>query len=332
MLNAKTVEQEVQLISLAGQKGRITVATNMAGRGTDIMLGEGVAELGGLYVIGTERNESRRIDNQLRGRSGRQGDPGCSEFFVSFEDDLIRRFAQENKEKLKKRYKADGDGQIQSEKAREFFDRTQRICEGSGYSVREYNIKLDDVLNVQRKTVYELRTRVLEGRDLLDLIKASIESYTKNEIEFICSEEIIPEEWNLSLLVENLSKVLPADGLTAISETLDKERIKAIGSESVGSYFTMIDELAESQPIFDAIPRYLLSIIDRFWLDHIEAMDRLKEGIGLRGYSQEDPMRQYSREGYELFTDMYHQIEKGIGQQAAAFFTAAKKQQNEGEE
>ena len=130
------------------------------------------------------------------------------------------------------------------------------------------------------------------------------------------------------MLVENLSKVLPADGLTAISETLDKERIKAIGSESVGSYFTMIDELAENQPIFDGIPRYLLSIIDRYWLDHIEAMDRLKEGIGLRGYSQEDPMRQYSREGYELFTDMYHQIEKGIGQQAAAFFKAAKNQQN----
>ena len=167
VLNAKTVEQEVQLISMAGQKGRITVATNMAGRGTDIMLGEGVADLGGLYVIGTERNESRRIDNQLSGRSGRQGDPGCSEFFISFEDDLIRRFAQEDKEKLKKKFKADADGRILLIKQGNSIDRTQRICEGSGYSIREYNIKLDDVLNIQRKTVYELRTRVLEGRDLL---------------------------------------------------------------------------------------------------------------------------------------------------------------------
>ena len=327
VLNAKTVEQEIQLISLAGQKGRITVATNMAGRGTDITLGEGVAELGGLYVIGTERNESRRIDNQLRGRSGRQGDPGCSEFFVSLEDDIIRRFAQEDREKLKKKYKADGDGRIVSDKAREFFDRTQRICEGSGYSVREYNIKLDDVLNLQRKTVYELRTRVLEGRDLLHLIKASIESYATNEVEYICSEEIVPEEWNLTLLVENLSKVLPGDGLEAITETPDKGQIKSIVSQSVQSYFTMIDEFAENEPIFDAIPRYLLSVIDRFWLEHIEAMDRLKEGIGLRGYSQEDPMRQYSREGFQLFTDMYHQIEKGIGQQAGAFFKAAKNQE-----
>ena len=211
VLNAKTVEQEVQLISMAGQKGRITVATNMAGRGTDIMLGEGVAELGGLYVIGTEKNESRRIDNQLRGRSGRQGDPGYSEFFISFEDDLIRRFAQEDKEKLKKKFKADADGRITSDKAREFYERTQRICEGSGYSVREYNIKLDDVLNIQRKTVYELRTRVLEGRDLLPLIKASVESFVGNEVDWICSDDLIPEEWNLSLLVENLSKVLPSE-------------------------------------------------------------------------------------------------------------------------
>ena len=328
VLNAKTVEQEVQLIMLAGQKGRITVATNMAGRGTDIMLGEGVAELGGLFVIGTEKNESRRIDNQLRGRSGRQGDPGCSEFFVSLEDDLIRRFAQEDKEKLKKKFKVDADGRIESAKAVEFFDRTQRICEGSGYSVREYNIKLDDVLNIQRKTVYELRTRVLEGRELLPLIKASVESYAQDEVVWTCSDEMIPEEWNLSLLVENLSKVLPAEGLTAITETLDIARIKAIVTESLETYFTMLDELAENQHLFETMPRYLLSVIDRHWLEHIEAMDRLKEGIGLRGYSQEDPMRQYSREGYELFTDMYHHIEMGIGQRSAALLKAAKDQQN----
>lgn len=328
VLNAKTVEQEAQLIMLAGQKGRITVATNMAGRGTDIMLGEGVAELGGLYVIGTERNESRRIDNQLRGRSGRQGDPGCSEFFVSLEDDLIRRFAQEDKEKLKKKFKADADGRIQSEKAREFFDRTQRICEGSGYSIREYNIKLDDVLNMQRKTVYELRNQVLESRDIPHLIKASIESYAKSEVEYICSEDIVPEEWNLTLLVENLSKVLPSDGLAAITDTLDKERIKGIVSQAIEAYFTIIDELAQNEQLFDAIPRYLLSVIDHYWLEHIEAMDRLKEGIGLRRFSQEDPMRQYGREGFALFTDMYHQIEKGIGQQAAAFIKAARNQEN----
>ena len=327
VLNAKTVEQEVQMISMAGQKGRITVATNMAGRGTDIMLGEGVADLGGLYVVGTEKNESRRIDNQLRGRSGRQGDPGCSEFFISFEDDLIRRFAQEDKEKLKKKFKADEDGRITSDKAREFYERTQRICEGSGYSIREYNIKLDDVLNIQRKTVYELRTRVLEGRDLLPLVVASVESFVGNEVDWVCSDDIIPEEWNLSLLVENLSKVLPGDGLASIKETLDKTKMKALFPKSC-KHTWKVDELAENQAIFDVMPRYLLSVIDHYWLEHIEAMDRLKEGIGLRGYSQEDPMRQYSREGFELFTDMYHQIEKGIGQQALTLFKTAQIGQN----
>ena len=231
ILNAKTVEQEVQLISLAGQKGRITVATNMAGRGTDIMLGEGVAELGGLYVIGTERNESKRVDNQLKGRSGRQGDPGCSEFFISLEDDLIQRFAQEDVDKLKKKLKVGSDGKILTEKILEFIERTQRICEGSGYSVREYNIKLDDVLNLQRKTIYELRTRVLEGRDLPSLIKASVQSYVHDEVNLICSDEIIAEEWNLPLLVGNLSKVLPAEGLAVLTETLDKARITAIVSD-----------------------------------------------------------------------------------------------------
>ena len=139
---------------------------------------------------------------------------------------------------------------------------------------------------------------------------------------------MIPEEWNLSLLVENLSKVLPVEGLTAITETLDIARIKAIVTESLETYFTMLDELAKNQHLFETMPRYLLSVIDRHWLEHIEAMDRLKEGIGLRGYSQEDPMRQYSREGYELFTDMYHHIEMGIGQRSVALLKAAKDQQN----
>ena len=157
------------------------------------------------------------------------------------------------------------------------------------------------------------------------LIKASVESYVQNEVEWICSEEIIPEEWNLSLLVENLSKVLPADGLAAITETLDKARIKAIVTEELETYFTKLDELAENQSIFETMPRYLLSVIDHHWLEHIDAMDRLKEGIGLRGYSQEDPMRQYSREGYELFTDMYHHIEMGIGQQSAVIIQSSAK-------
>ena len=314
------------MISLAGQKGRITVATNMAGRGTDIMLGEGVAELGGLYVIGTERNESRRIDNQLKGRSGRQGDPGCTEFFISLEDDLIRRFAQEDIEKIKKKYAADSDGRIINDKILDFIDRTQRICEGSAYSIREYNIKLDDVLNIQRKTIYELRNRILEGRDLLALIKSSVESYVKDEIDYICSEEVIPENWNLSLLVENLSQVLPSEGLAAITEMTEKGRITTMVGERLETYLTQLDELTENQQMVEMMPRYLLSVTDHHWLNHIDLMERLKEGIGLRSYSQEDPMRQYAREGFELFTDMYHQIEKDASKQTASLVKAIANQ------
>ncbi|KAA9015522.1 accessory Sec system translocase SecA2 [Niallia endozanthoxylica] len=326
VLNAKTVEQEVQLISLAGQKGRITVATNMAGRGTDIMLGEGVAELGGLYVVGTERNESRRIDNQLKGRSGRQGDPGTSEFFLSLEDDLIRRFASEEVEKLKKKLKVDSDGRVLNDKMVEFFDRTQRICEGSGYSIREYNIKLDDVLNLQRGTVYELRTRILEGRELVPLIKTSVESYVKNEVEYVTSEEIIPENWDLSLLVTHLSSVMPGTDLSVITDMMDRNKINDTVLEQLEGYFARLDAITENPQVLSAFPRYILSAVDHHWLAHLEAMERLKEGIGLRSYSQEDPMRQYGREGYALFTEMYHKIEKEIGIQTAAIVRSIESQ------
>ncbi|WP_071393421.1 accessory Sec system translocase SecA2 [Bacillus tuaregi] len=326
VLNAKTVEQEVQLISIAGQKGRITVATNMAGRGTDIMLGEGVAELGGLYVIGTERNESRRIDNQLKGRSGRQGDPGVSEFFISLEDDLIRRFAREEAEKLKKKLKLDAEGRILNDKIIEFFDRTQRICEGSGYAIREYNIKLDDVLNMQRSTVYELRTRILEGRDLVPLIKTAVESFVKSEIEMTCSEEIIPEKWDTKQLVGNLSEVLPGGELSEIVGLMDQNKISGIVTAELEDYFTRLDKITENPQVLAAFPRYILSAVDHHWLAHLEAMERLKEGIGLRSYSQEDPMRQYGREGYALFTDMYHKIEREIGRQCAGIVRAIENQ------
>lgn len=322
ILNAKTVEQEVQLIMLAGQRNRITIATNMAGRGTDIMLGESVAELGGLYVIGTERHESRRIDNQLKGRSGRQGDPGRTEFFISLEDDIIRRFAQQEVEKLKKKLQVDSEGRVLNDKILDFINRTQRICEGAGYSIREYNIKLDDVLNLQRNTIYELRNRILEGRDLLALVKSSVESYARDEVETICSEDIIPENWNLPLLVENLSQVIPSDELNAIIELNVQSDIMKIVNDQLELYTAKLDEYSENPQLLNTMPRYLLGALDRHWLSHIDMMERLKEGIGLRSYSQEDPMRQYAREGYELFTNMFHQIEKDISKQTAAIIKA----------
>ncbi len=298
----------------------------MAGRGTDIILGEGVAELGGLYVIGTERNESRRVDNQLKGRSGRQGDPGSSEFFISLEDDLVLRFAPNELEKQLKKLKVDEDGRVLNDNILNFIDRTQRICEGAGYSIREYNIKLDDVLNLQRNTIYELRDRILEGRDLLPLVTSSLHSYIKNEIDEICNEESIPENWDLSLLVKNLAKALPAEGLEVITEMNEKVRIEAIVSDLTESYLAQLDQYSENPSFINALQRYLLSATDHHWLEHIDTMERLKEGIGMRSFSQEDPMRQYAREGYELFSDMYHQIEKDISKHTASLVKAAANQ------
>ncbi len=175
ILNAKSVEQEVELISQAGQRGNITIATNMAGRGTDILLGDGVSDLGGLHVLGTEKHESRRVDNQLRGRSGRQGDPGSSQFFISIEDDMFRRFAKEEIDKIDKKLKADEDGLIHYKKLHEFIERTQRIVEGSNYAMREYNLKLDDVVNEQRNVFYTLRNQVLAGEGIIDQLKIMTE-------------------------------------------------------------------------------------------------------------------------------------------------------------
>lgn len=326
VLNAKTVEQEVQLISLAGQKGRITVATNMAGRGTDIMLGDGVAELGGLYVIGTERHESRRIDNQLKGRSGRQGDPGCTEFFISMEDDLVKRYAHQELEKIVKKLKTDSDGRVLNDKINEFFNRTQRICEGANFSIREYNIKLDDVLNLQRGTIYDLRTRILEGRDLYELVKSSLESFIKSEIDLVCNEEEIPEKWNLPLLVQHLSEVIPHADLAGITEMSEKLRIAENVNEQLSEYLERLDQYQDNPDFLGAMQRYLLSVLDHHWLNHLDNMERLKEGIGLRSYGQEDPMRQYSREGLELFTDMFYLLERDVSRQTAAIIQSLSSQ------
>ncbi|MBU8881106.1 accessory Sec system translocase SecA2 [Bacillus sp. FJAT-29790] len=317
LLNAKTIEQEIQLISLAGQKGRITVATNMAGRGTDIMLGEGVAELGGLYVIGTEKHESRRIDNQLKGRSGRQGDPGCSEFFISIEDEMIRRFARDDVEKMSNSLKTDSNGLIINKNIHEFIDRVQRICEGANFSIREYHLKLDDVLSLQRNTVYDLRNKVLTSDDLLPLVKASIESYIKEEIERCCPADADKPEWKLTKLKERIVQIFPHDLLDFPNDPHDLDEVTEPIYAAMNAYLPMLDEYKENAEIGKAIKQFLLSVTDYHWLKHIDAMDRLKEGVGLRSYSQEDPMRQYAREALELFTQMYYELERDISRQMA---------------
>ncbi|MBM7648405.1 preprotein translocase subunit SecA [Bacillus ectoiniformans] len=324
LLNAKSIEQEVRLISLAGQKGQITVATNMAGRGTDIMLGEGVSELGGLYVVGTERHESRRIDNQLKGRSGRQGDPGMTEFFISLEDDMFRRFAREEVDKLSASVKTDSIGEVKKKNIHEFVDRVQRQVEGSSFSIREYNLKLDDVLNVQRNTIYDLRNRLLSQQEVLPIAKTMVESYVKEVIERYTPEDLKDSEWDLGKLENKLNRVLPSGEISLSNEDFGRKDIQQLAEELKVPYLEELDSMVDDETKHQSIRRFLIALLDQHWLSHIDAMERLKEGVGLRSYSQEDPMRQYQREALELFSLMYYELEQDVSRELAKLFTAIK--------
>ncbi|MBT2687188.1 accessory Sec system translocase SecA2 [Bacillus sp. ISL-47] len=321
LLNAKSVEQEVRLISIAGQKGQITIATNMAGRGTDILLGEGVHALGGLHVIGTERHESRRIDDQLKGRSGRQGDPGSTQFFISLEDDMFRRFAKEELEKLNKSLSVSEDGLVKNKNIHEFVDRVQRIVEGANYSMREYNLKLDDVINEQRNIIYTLRNRIIENRDLDKLLISTVESAVQAEIKLACQEGVLPEDWAIDQLAQSMDEILVNQEYRFPDPILDIEEVQQPLKQAVDSYTAYILEQSQiNEPEFTAAIKHIMtSILDYNWIQHIEAMTRLKEGIGLRSYQQEDPMRLYQNDGLELFTLTYEKIEKEMARGAANF-------------
>jgi preprotein translocase subunit SecA len=318
LLNAKSIEQEIDLITRAGGKGNITIATNMAGRGTDIRLGEGVSELGGLYVIGTERHESRRIDNQLKGRSGRQGDPGKSRFYISLEDEMFKRYAQEELEKLVRvvAETADDSGLVHHKKAKEFVERTQRICEGANYSQREYNLKLDNVINDQRRTVYELRNRVLEEKDMLPIVEPMVTDYVDRLFEEVCAEDLIVEQWDLKGLEFELVRVFADRDVTFPQKLQTREELRAFVEPVLQDYLEALRADRENDGYQDIFKRMLIALIDIHWLEHIDAMERLKEGVGLRNYSQEDPMRQFEREGLELFTIMYHNLQRDISREA----------------
>lgn len=311
LLNAKSVEKEAQLISLAGQKGQVTIATNMAGRGTDIMLGEGVAELGGLLVIGTERHESRRIDNQLKGRSGRQGDPGETQFYISLEDDLLQRFGKEEIEKFLPQVKTDENGLILNKNILDLVDRIQKFCEDHNYSIREYTLKVDDVINQQRGVIYKLRNRILEEENLFPIITPMIESTVKSSLESYCAKELLPDEWDLKQLAAQLKAIIPNAEISFDNQKIiDRQDVEKIIEESYFSYLEKLEHLKEKKELQNYMRQILLRNLDTLWLSHLENMNRLKEGISLRGYSQEDPMRIFEREGFALFQMMYSQLER----------------------
>lgn len=313
ILNAKSVENEVRLISLAGQNGQITIATNMAGRGTDIMLGEGVAELGGLHVLGTEKHESRRIDNQLKGRSGRQGDPGSTQFFISIEDDMMQRFAREDVQEMQKTLAADETGLIKDKVAFGFIERIQKMCEDANYAAREYTLKLDDIVNEQRNVIYSLRNNVLENEDAIEITLPMVKSACHSYSDQFCPEGLLPEEWHLTELIGSLNHLIVNNNLSLNDiEIVERADLDQFVAEKTDQYLAFIETYKNNSSLQTRATQILLMSIDVRWLQHIEEMNRLKEGIGLRSYSQEDPMRVYQREGFQLFQMMYTSLERDV--------------------
>ncbi|HFK1548889.1 TPA: accessory Sec system translocase SecA2 [Bacillus albus] len=315
LLNAKSAEQEADLIALAGKKGKITIATNMAGRGTDILLEKGVHELGGLHVIGTERHESRRVDNQLKGRAGRQGDPGSSQFFLSLEDEMMQRYAGEEVEKLKKSLKSDENGLILNTKIYDLINRTQLICEGSHFSMREYNLKLDDVINDQRNVVYKLRNNLLnEEVNMIEIVIPMI----KNTLTVIAKDHLVegmlPEEWDFTKLVEALKEVLSTEEIPALSanNVHSAEDLQELLKDTLTSYIERIKDLESNEDAQEVLRQISLHFLDSGWTNHLSAMQHLKEGIGLRQYQQEDPARLYQKEGFEIFLHTFSHFEKEV--------------------
>ena len=323
VLNAKNHEREAEIIAKAGEKGAITLATNMAGRGTDIKLGEGVRELGGLCVIGTERHESRRIDNQLRGRAGRQGDPGMSQFFVSFEDDLMRRFGTD---RIKSMLESMGVGEqaIRSKALTRSIESAQKKVEGNNYDIRKSLLDYDNVLNEQREIIYARRNEILD----MDSIHERVIETFKNVIHDVCAGHIEPEGYLTEADKDDITEYVNNNYLK--KNNLKFVDIKDLNDEETENYITDLvikdyEEKIKDVPVSDDFEKAIsLRVIDSNWVEHMSAMDHLKEGIGLRGYGQVNPVQAYTMEGFELFEDLLTRIDNQI----ATFLLNAEIRQN----
>ena len=312
VLNAKNHEREAEIIAKAGEKGAITLATNMAGRGTDIKLGEGVKELGGLCVIGTERHESRRIDNQLRGRAGRQGDPGMSQFFVSFEDDLMRRFGTDRIKTMLQSLGIDDDMAIRSKTLTKSIETAQKRVEGNNYDIRKSLLDYDNVLNEQREIIYNKRNEIIDNESISQTV---IDTF-KETINVLCENHIAPEghltENDKSEIVEYVNtNFLKKQNLKVedIIDLKDKDVPEYISSLVIKDY----EEKVKGLPVRNEFERAIsLRVIDSNWVEHMNTMEHLKEGIGLRGYSQTNPVQAYTMEGFELFDRLLDKIDNDI--------------------
>ena len=309
MLNAKNHEREAEIIAKAGEIGSITLATNMAGRGTDIKLGEGVKELGGLCVIGTERHESRRIDNQLRGRAGRQGDPGKSQFFVSFEDDLMRRFGTDRIKNMLTTLGIDESQAIRSGALTKSIETAQKKVEGNNYDIRKTLLDYDNVLNEQREIIYNRRNDILNEESIHENILGVFKNTITNLVESHYSKDGSMSDEDKKELVEYVNaNYLKNNSLTFkdVAKLNDEELRDSIYELIIKDYEKKMIE----EPVMNEFEKAIsLKIIDSNWVEHMSAMEHLKEGISLRGYSQTNPIQAYTMEGFEMFDDLLIKIE-----------------------
>ena len=310
VLNAKHHEKEAEIVANAGQYGMVTIATNMAGRGTDISLGEGVAELGGLHILGTERHESRRIDNQLRGRSGRQGDNGSSQFFLSLEDDLMRIFGADNIAGMMDKLGMEEDEPIEHSLITKSIERAQKKVENHNFNIRKYILEYDDVMNQQREVLYGQRRLILNNQSLRETILHMVDNLIINSMNQYADEKLYPEEWNYEGLLKHLELYFLEPGMLTVEQMEEygraelQEHLIDIAHKEYEKRESLFGE-ANMRELEKAI---MLKVVDSKWMEHLDAMDMLKEGIGLRAYGQKNPLVEYKFEAYDMFESMKEAI------------------------
>ncbi len=312
VLNAKNHEREAEIIAQAGYKAAVTIATNMAGRGVDIILGEGVTDCGGLHVLGTERHEARRIDNQLRGRSGRQGDPGSSQFYISLEDDLMRLFAGERISSMMERMGFPEDVPIENQLVSRSIETAQKQVEAQNFSIRKHVLEYDDVMNTQREVIYKQRDEILKGGDIHAEVLEIIEELVPQVVDTFITKDIHPEDWDMEGLFRYMLQLYPvsfkADSLDIAGMSVEKMKVTFL-EDALKAYEAREKELGGDM-LRDLERMVMLNVIDNHWREHLYEMDYLREGIGLRAIGQRDPLVEYKNEGYGMFQDMIASIKE----------------------
>ena len=314
VLNAKFHEQEAEIIADAGQKSAVTIATNMAGRGTDIKLGDGVPELGGLFIVGTERHESRRIDNQLRGRAGRQGDPGESRFYLSLEDDLLRLFGSDNISNIMDRLGMGEDDPIEHKLITRSIANAQKKVEGRNFDMRKHVLQYDDVMNQQREVIYAERRKVLKGENLREHILTMIGGIIEAEMNQYANEKLYPEEWSLDELIKDAESIYAPTGRLKLDELeeMSRDEVQDFLNQMAEESYAQREQLFGEANMRELEKIIMLRVVDNRWMEHLDRMDMLREGIGLLAYGQRNPLIEYKIKGHEMFGQMIDSIQNDI--------------------